>query len=65
METNHWEERYRARERPEEDFATAPTPLVAKTASRLTPGRALDLRLRHRPQRNLAGPEQLERHSSR
>jgi 2-polyprenyl-3-methyl-5-hydroxy-6-metoxy-1,4-benzoquinol methylase len=43
METNRWEERYHVRERPEEDFATAPTPLVVETASRVTPGRALDL----------------------
>jgi SAM-dependent methyltransferase len=43
METNRWEERYRTHERPEEDFATAPTPLVAETASRLAPDRALDL----------------------
>ncbi|HEY4741291.1 MAG: methyltransferase domain-containing protein [Candidatus Acidiferrales bacterium] len=43
METNQWEQRYRKRERPEEDFATAPTPLVAETARRLNPARALDL----------------------
>ena len=43
METNRWEERYRARERPEEDFATVPTPLVVETANRVTPSSALDL----------------------
>jgi SAM-dependent methyltransferase len=38
-----WEERYRSRERPAEDFATAPVPLLARTAAKLPPGRALDL----------------------
>jgi SAM-dependent methyltransferase len=38
-----WEERYRAHERPAEDYAVAPVPLVAETAKRLRPGRALDL----------------------
>jgi len=43
MEIRGWEERYRSREHPAEDFATAPVPLVAETAKRLPPGRALDL----------------------
>lgn len=43
MEIRAWEERYRSRERPAEDFATAPVPLVAETAKHLPPGRALDL----------------------
>lgn len=43
MEVRSWEERYRSRERPDEDFATVPVPLVAETAKRLPPGRALDL----------------------
>jgi len=43
MDTGGWEERYRSRECPEEDFATAPVPLLARTAERLPPGRVLDL----------------------
>ena len=43
MEISSWEERYRSRERPREDFAVAPVPLVAETAKHLPPGRALDL----------------------
>jgi SAM-dependent methyltransferase len=43
MESHVWEERYRSRERPEEDFATAPVPLLVHTAKQLPPGRALDL----------------------
>lgn len=43
MEIQGWEERYRSRERPAEDFAVAPVPLVAETAKHLPPGRALDL----------------------
>ena len=43
MESHAWEERYRSRERPEEDFATAPVPLLAQTAKQLPPGWALDL----------------------
>ena len=43
MEIRAWEERYRSRERPAEDFATAPVPLLARTAAQLPPGRALDL----------------------
>jgi SAM-dependent methyltransferase len=43
MEIHDWNKRYRARERPEEDFGAAPTPLVVETAAALAPGRALDL----------------------
>jgi tellurite methyltransferase len=38
-----WDERYRLRERPEEDLDAAPTPLVVATAGNLRPGKALDL----------------------
>jgi SAM-dependent methyltransferase len=38
-----WEERYRSRERPREDFAAEPVALVARVASGLPVGRALDL----------------------
>ena len=43
MEIRAWEERYRSRERPAEDFATDPVPLLARTAEKMPPGRALDL----------------------
>jgi tellurite methyltransferase len=43
MEIRDWNERYRLRERPEEDFDAAPTPLVVASASKLVPGKALDL----------------------
>jgi SAM-dependent methyltransferase len=43
MEIGQWEQRYRSRERAREDFAADPVPLVADTAGRLAPGRALDL----------------------
>jgi SAM-dependent methyltransferase len=43
VEIDEWNERYRSRERPGEDFATEPIPLVARVASDLPPGRALDL----------------------
>ena len=43
MDIRAWEERYRSRERPAEDFATAPVPLLARTAAQLPSGRALDL----------------------
>jgi SAM-dependent methyltransferase len=43
MDLRGWEERYATRERPSEDFATAPTPLVVEVTKYLTPGRALDL----------------------
>jgi SAM-dependent methyltransferase len=43
MDIHLWEERYRSREHPNEDFATAPAPLLARIAEPLPPGRALDL----------------------
>lgn len=43
MDIASWDERYRSRERAREDFATEPVPLVADAASKLQPGRALDL----------------------
>ncbi|HTC65010.1 MAG TPA: methyltransferase domain-containing protein [Candidatus Saccharimonadales bacterium] len=43
MEINGWNERYRSRERPEEDLSAEPTPLLVSTASNLAPGKALDL----------------------
>jgi SAM-dependent methyltransferase len=43
MEIRAWEERYRSRQRPAEDFASDPVPLLARTAAKLPPGRALDL----------------------
>ena len=43
MEIRDWNERYRLRERPKEDLDAAPTPLVVATASKLAPGKALDL----------------------
>lgn len=43
VEINKWDERYRLRERPEEDLDAAPTPLLAATAGNLKPGKALDL----------------------
>jgi SAM-dependent methyltransferase len=43
VEINKWDERYRLRERPEEDLDAAPTPLVIATAANLGPGKALDL----------------------
>ena len=43
MEIRDWNERYRLRERPAEDFDTAPTPLIVDTAAKLAPGKALDL----------------------
>jgi tellurite methyltransferase len=43
MDLRGWEERYTTRERPSEDFATAPTPLVVEVAKYLPPGTALDL----------------------
>jgi SAM-dependent methyltransferase len=38
-----WEQRYRLRERPDEDFNAAPTPLLVETVKNMHPGRALDL----------------------
>jgi len=43
VEINKWDERYRLRERPEEDLDAAPTPLLVATAGSLKPGKALDL----------------------
>jgi SAM-dependent methyltransferase len=43
MDIREWERRYRSGERPREDFATEPVPLLAEAASQLPPGRALDL----------------------
>lgn len=43
MEPHDWNERYRLRERPAEDLETTPTPLVVDTATKLAPGKALDL----------------------
>jgi tellurite methyltransferase len=43
MDIRDWDERYRLGTRPEEDREAPPTPLVIGTASRLKPGRALDL----------------------
>jgi tellurite methyltransferase len=43
MDIVDWNKRYRLRERAEEDLDAPPTPLVVATASKLAPGRALDL----------------------
>jgi len=43
MEIHGWNERYRTRARAAEDLGTAPTPLLAATAAKLVPGKALDL----------------------
>jgi tellurite methyltransferase len=43
MEIHDWNKRYRLRERPAEDLDAAPTPLVVATATKLSPGKALDL----------------------
>jgi SAM-dependent methyltransferase len=43
MEIHDWNERYRLRDHPVEDFDAAPTPLVVSTAAKLAPGNALDL----------------------
>jgi tellurite methyltransferase len=43
MEIRDWNERYLLRERPEEDFDAAPTPLVVAAVMELDPGKALDL----------------------
>jgi tellurite methyltransferase len=43
MELNGWNDRYRSHQRPAEDLATEPTPLLAATASKFAPGKALDL----------------------
>jgi SAM-dependent methyltransferase len=38
-----WDQRYRSKERAEEDLQIEPTELVAQTARKLPPGKALDL----------------------
>ena len=43
MRIRDWDERYRSRERPAEDFEAAPTPLLVKLTGELRRGRALDL----------------------
>jgi SAM-dependent methyltransferase len=43
MDIRGWDERYRSRERPSEDFDAPPTPLLVETARQLKLGRALDL----------------------
>lgn len=43
MDIANWNDRYRSQQRPSEDFAAAPTPLLIETASKLSPGKALDL----------------------
>ncbi len=43
MDVQGWNERYRSRERSAEDLEASATPLVVNTASKLKPGRALDL----------------------
>ena len=43
MVIHGWNERYRTRARAAEDLGTAPTPLLAATAAKLVPGKALDL----------------------
>jgi tellurite methyltransferase len=43
MDIRGWDERYRSRERPSEDFDARPTPLLIETALPLKIGKALDL----------------------
>ena len=43
MNIRGWDERYRSRERPSEDFDALPTPLLIETARQLKLGKALDL----------------------
>lgn len=43
MDVRGWNERYRSRERREEDLDAAPTALLVEIASPLSPGKALDL----------------------
>jgi tellurite methyltransferase len=43
MDIHGWDQRYRSKERPLEDFDALPTPLLIETAKRLKPGKALDL----------------------
>jgi SAM-dependent methyltransferase len=43
MDIRSWDQRYRSKERPSEDFDAPPTPLSIETAQRLKAGKALDL----------------------
>ena len=43
MDLNGWDERYRSKGRYFEDFEAEPAPLLIETATKLEPGRALDL----------------------
>jgi SAM-dependent methyltransferase len=43
MEINGWDERYRSGERAAEDLDAVPTPLLVEAATKLSPGKALDL----------------------
>jgi SAM-dependent methyltransferase len=43
MDIRGWDERYRLRERPSEDFDAPPTPLLVESARQLKLARALDL----------------------
>ncbi len=43
MDIRGWDERYRSRERPSEDFDSPPTPLLIHSANQLKVGKALDL----------------------
>lgn len=43
MDIRGWDQRYRSKERAEEDLQIEPAKLVAQTAQRLPPGQALDL----------------------
>lgn len=43
MDIQGWEERYRSGAHAGSDFNTSPSPLLAATASKLPPGKALDL----------------------
>jgi tellurite methyltransferase len=43
MDIRGWDQRYRSKERPSEDFDAPPTPLLIETAKQLKPGKALDL----------------------
>ncbi len=43
MDISGWNQRYRSKERAEEDLQIKPTELVVRTAQNLLPGKALDL----------------------
>jgi tellurite methyltransferase len=43
MDIRGWDQRYRSRQRPSEDFDAPPAPLLIETAKHLRPGKALDL----------------------